>query len=193
MKRRLSFKNNTMMFSLLLVLVLLLGGVVYAAPSIVNNIIITPSELEGVAGANLNPEDIFVQEVGLTRVKILDVNIVDDNNRVLKRFPSESGKYAVVNKENKKKVGFIDLKVLNAGDVIPIAYNLRGEYLFYQEGSVFNSLKSAKEGTLYFWRKSDKHNAPPMILNIGEVQDGMFEGRDFIRVKNKVIQIKKGM
>lgn len=170
---------------------MIFGTTIYATNSTVNNIIITPKEIEGLPGERLNIEDIFVQEVGLNKVSILDVKVVDDSDKVVLTFPKTSGKYALINKSNNQKVGYIELKTVSVGNTIPTSNNLRGEYLYFQEGKVFNTLSSAKDGNLYFWQKSNKYGDTPVILNIGEVKEGMFEGKYFVEIINNIIQIKK--
>lgn len=157
-----------------------------------NNYIIAPKELEGLVGGKINIEEVFVQRVTLTQVEnIRNVELVDDSGVPITTFPKEEYKAIVREKDTKEQFGFLTLKPYKMDTGTPTALNQKGEYLFYQNGRVFNSLSSSEEGKIYFWKRGKTVNSRPLILLIGEVENGIYTPGEYVEVTSKTVSLIK--
>ena len=182
-----------------IVAVLLLGlllsysipfGVSYASP--METIIIAPEKLEGIVGTPINTEDIFVQKITYTNVEnIKDIQVTDDNGNEIKIFPKSDYKAIVKQKSTGKVLGFLQLNPKEGEKKVAIGTALKGEFLFYQDGRVFNKLNLAEEGKIYFYREPKTSSSRPLILFIGNVQDGEFEYADYVRITAENIELRR--
>ena len=155
--------------------------------------IIAPTEITGVVGSKVHLNEVFVQKVTLTEVSNeTDIELVDDSGTPITEFPRNEYKATVRNRTTKERFGFVTLKPYRLTNGTPTSMNQKGEFLFYQEGRVFNSLGDAKEGKLYFWRRGKTPNSPPLILLIGVVENGTFTYKDFVEVTGKTVSIVRG-
>lgn len=182
--KKLSFK-----LIVFLILVFSIGITVYADNP---NIIISPTTLEGVEGEPIPADSVYVQEVTMSNARLLNVYITNKNNQVLTKFPKESGRYLLMDKATKKSVGFINLEIKKPEVIITTSQDFKGEFMFYQDGNMFKSLKQAKDGILYFFRTNPNPNQTrPMILNIGTIEEGTLNPQKFIIVENSTLKIKR--
>lgn len=179
-------KKTRLFFSVVIFLLVLSGGV-FANRS---NIIISPNRISGIPGELIDTSSIFVQEVGINTVKLHNISIRDEDNKILLRFPKESGKYQIASSDDGSLLGFIDID-LEISNKISITNDIRGEFLFYQDGQTFNSLRNAKTGDLYFWRRPSGNNPRPIILKIGFVEQGFFTPNSFLKLNSNVLSLER--
>lgn len=186
-------------YSRKLALLLLALMVIVSSSSIVNAVnttketyIIAPEELEGMEGTLIDTSEIFVQRITfLTVENIKNIEVVDDKGVVIKEFPSGTMKAYVREIGNKTSLGFITLKGTPVEGKVALGKPLTGEFLFYQDGRIFNKLNLAKEGPLYFYRESKNPNTNPLLLLIGTVEDGEFSYEYYVRVTTKTIELRR--
>lgn len=162
-------------------------GTISFASNLNEAVIISPSELEGVTGTRVNLDDVYVQKVNIQRVEnIKNIEIVNDSGQPITHFLNKSMKARVRDKKTKANLGFITLKPMQTNGKIPIEANQKGEFLLYQDNRVFNSLNTAKDGRLYFWREAKNVGERPLILDIGEVKDGFYIPKGYIDVGSSI-------
>lgn len=155
-------------------------------------VIIAPENLEGISGAAIKTDDIFVQKITLYEVtNIEDIEIVDDNGNIIKLFPREEYKATVRRTSTKETLGFINLIPVELDGVVPTNSNLGGEFLFYQDGRIFNKIGLANEGKIYFYKQGKTSQDRPMILDIGTVKDGSFTYKDYVTVTGSTISLRR--
>lgn len=155
-------------------------------------VVITPEKLDGQVGERVRIEEVFAQRVtlqGVTNIKSLE--LVTDEGTPIKEFPEKTYKAVLKDKSTKKQIGFVTLEPLNQKGGVDISTNQKGQYLFYQEGRVFNNLGNADEGKLYFWRKGKKVGSRPMILHIGDIENGTYTPKEYAKVTSKEVVLKK--
>lgn len=182
-------KLNSRVLLIFTLVMIMFTTVTYANKS---NIIVTPSVLEGEIGAEIPTNNIYVQEVTLNSARMLDVYVVNSDGKILTKFPKKSGRYLLMDKATRKSVGFIDLQSKKTPVIVSTSDNYKGEFLFYQNGSVFNNISNAVDGDLYFFRTNPKSSSlRPMILDIGTIENGILNYRDYIVLDKQVLKLKR--
>lgn len=181
--------SKKMKILLIIVLLLVLPSVTNASNE---THIIAPGELSGVVGTLIDTSEIFVQKITFSQVEnIKDIEIVDDKGIIITKFPKQTVKAYVRRIGSKLNLGFITLKGEEAQGRIGINENLKGEFLFYQNGRVFNKLHLVEEGKLYFYRQPKTLNSPPLILFIGTIEDGEFTYEDYVTITPNTIELRR--
>lgn len=166
-------------------LILLIGTITSYAFS--DKIIIAPKQLEGVPGTRVESNDVFVQRVTTTKVtNISKIELRNESGQPITHFTTKPQRAVVRDIDGKVNLGYITLQPITIEGEAPLESNLKGEFLYYQEGKVFNSLSSAGEGRLYFWREPKSGRGRPMILDIGEIKNNIFHPMPFVNIGNTI-------
>jgi hypothetical protein len=166
-------------------------GVTAEASNENETIIIAPENLEGVAGSSIRASDIFVQKITLYEVEnITNIEISNDFGETLTMFPTDNYKAIVRRSDTKETLGYINLIPITQSNVIAIG-NYGGEFLFYQNGRVFNKLNLSEDGKIYFYKQGETLGERPMILDIGIVKDGKLTYKEYVKTDNNILSLRR--
>lgn len=189
--KKISYSKKILMLVAILMTISSLITIVGAYDSEVT-VIVAPDSLEGLPGTEINVSDIFVQKITFYEVKnITDIEVVDDYGNVITLFPREEYKATVRSKDTKDSLGFILLTPVDLGNKLTVSSEYSGEFLFYQNGRIFNKLGLAEEGKIYFYQTGKTETDAPIILNIGNISNGEFTYKDYVIVDVNTIKLRR--